>query len=218
MTEKSYPPKLYPSRMDWNNPYEVTIGKRFDFDGGYYQRIIIEGVEQSLLIDTEKDPELDLGGYQVGDAVTIVRTKSGDDPWKWEVNGEKGQPVASTDSAGTAVTAAAKAPTSPLPSTHSRVAVSDVALIYLEHIEAIRWAHGKAGLGDVSNDTIATLAMTAMNKSMSDYSMLPKGHGEDKSDDKASDSASASASDSASASSASASDSDGNEYGDDLPF
>ena len=179
MAEKSYPPKLYPSRMDWNSPYEVTIGKRFDFDGGYYQRLIIDGVEQSLLIDTEKDPELDLSGYQVGDAVTIVRAKSGDDPWQWQVNGEnkqQQQPVASTESVGTVAPT-----TSPLPSTHSRVAVSDVALIYLEHIEAIKWAHGEAGLGDVPNDAIATLAMTLMNKSMSDYTMLPKGHGEESS-------------------------------------
>ena len=177
MAEKSYPPKLYPSRMDWNSPYEVTIGKRFDFEGGYYQRLIIDGVEQSLLIDTEKDPELDLSGYQVGDAVTIVRAKSGDDPWQWQVNGEnkqQQQPVASTESVGTVAPT-----TSPLPSTHSRVAVSDVALIYLEHIEAIKWAHGEAGLGDVPNDSIATLAMTLMNKSMSDYSVFPKGHGEE---------------------------------------
>ena len=175
MAERSYPPKLYPSRMDWNSPYEVTIGKRFDFDGGYYQRLIIDGVEQSLLIDTEKDPELDLSGYQVGDAVTIVRAKSGDDPWRWEVNGEnkqQQQPVA--ESVGTVAPT-----TSPLPSTHSRVAVSDVALIYLEHIEAIKWAHGEAGLGDVPNDSIATLAIALMNKSMSDYSVLPKGHGEE---------------------------------------
>ena len=175
MAERSYPPKLYPSRMDWNSPYEVTIGKRFDFEGGYYQRLIIDGVEQSLLIDTEKDPELDLSGYQVGDAVTIVRAKSGDDPWQWQVNGEnkqQQQPVA--ESVGTVAPT-----TSPLPSTHSRVAVSDVALIYLEHIEAIKWAHGEAGLGDVPNDTIATLAMTMMNKSMSDYSVFPKGHGEE---------------------------------------
>ena len=175
MAEKSYPPKLYPSRMDWNSPYEVTIGKRFDFDGGYYQRLIIDGVEQSLLIDTEKDPELDLSGYQVGDAVTIVRAKSGDDPWQWQVNGEnkqQQQPVA--ESVGTVAPT-----TSPLPSTHSRVAVSDVALIYLEHIEAIKWAHGEAGLGDVPNDSIATLAIALMNKSMSDYTMLPKGHGEE---------------------------------------
>jgi len=161
--------------MDWNSPYEVTIGKRFDFEGGYYQRLIIDGVEQSLLIDTEKDPELDLSGYQVGDAVTIVRAKSGDDPWQWQVNGEnkqQQQPVA--ESVGTVAPT-----TSPLPSTHSRVAVSDVALIYLEHIEAIKWAHGEAGLGDVPNDTIATLAMTMMNKSMSDYSVFPKGHGEE---------------------------------------
>ena len=159
-----------------NNPYEVTIGKRFDFEGGYYQRLIIDGVEQSLLIDTEKDPELDLSGYQVGDAVTIVRAKSGDDPWGWKVNGEnkQQQPVASTESVGTVAPT-----TSPLPSTHSRVAVSDVALIYLEHIEAIKWAHGEAGLGDVPNDAIATLAMTMMNKSMSDYSVFPKGHGEE---------------------------------------
>jgi len=177
MAEKSYPPKLYPSRMDWNSPYEVTIGKRFDFDGGYYQRLIIDGVEQSLLIDTEKDPELDLSGYQVGDAVTIVRAKSGDDPWQWQVNGEnkqQQQPVA--ESVGTVAPT-----TSPLPSTHSRVAVSDVALIYLEHIEAIKWAHGEAGLGDVPNDSIATLAIALMNKSMSDYTMLPKGHGEESS-------------------------------------
>jgi len=163
--------------MEMNNPYEVTIGKRFDFEGGYYQRLIIDGVEQSLLIDTEKDPELDLSGYQVGDAVTIVRAKSGDDPWQWQVNGEnkqQQQPVASTESVGTVAPT-----TSPLPSTHSRVAVSDVALIYLEHIEAIKWAHGEAGLGDVPNDAIATLAMTMMNKSMSDYSVLPKGHGEE---------------------------------------
>ena len=175
MAERSYPPKLYPSRMEMNNPYEVTIGKRFDFEGGYYQRLIIDGVEQSLLIDTEKDPELDLSGYQVGDAVTIVRAKSGDDPWQWQVNGEnkqQQQPVA--ESVGTVAPT-----TSPLPSTHSRVAVSDVALIYLEHIEAIKWAHGEAGLGDVPNDSIATLAMTMMNKSMSDYSVLPKGHGEE---------------------------------------
>ena len=176
MAEKSYPPKLYPSRMEMNNPYEVTIGKRFDFEGGYYQRLIIDGVEQSLLIDTEKDPELDLSGYQVGDAVTIVRAKSGDDPWRWKVTGENKpqQPRASTESVGTVAPT-----TSPLPSTHSRVAVSDVALIYLEHIEAIKWAHGEAGLGDVPNDTIATLAMTMMNKSMSDYSVFPKGHGEE---------------------------------------
>ena len=177
MAEKSYPPKLYPSRMEMNNPYEVTIGKRFDFEGGYYQRLIIDGVEQSLLIDTEKDPELDLSGYQVGDAVTIVRAKSGDDPWRWQVNGEnkqQQQPVASTESVGTVAPT-----TSPLPSTHSRVAVADVALIYLEHIEAIKWAHGEAGLGDVPNDAIATLAMTMMNKSMSDYSVFPKGHGEE---------------------------------------
>ena len=176
MAEKSYPPKLYPSRMEMNNPYEVTIGKRFDFEGGYYQRLIIDGVEQSLLIDTEKDPELDLSGYQVGDAVTIVRAKSGDDPWGWKVNGEnkQQQPVASTESVGTVAPT-----TSPLPSTHSRVAVSDVALIYLEHIEAIKWAHGEAGLGDVPNDSIATLAIALMNKSMSDYTMLPKGHGEE---------------------------------------
>ena len=176
MAEKSYPPKLYPSRMEMNNPYEVTIGKRFDFEGGYYQRLIIDGVEQSLLIDTEKDPELDLSGYQVGDAVTIVRAKSGDDPWGWKVNGEnkQQQPVASTESGG-----AGAPPPSPRPSTHSRVAVSDVALIYLEHIEAIKWAHGEAGLGDVPNDAIATLAMTMMNKSMSDYSVFPKGHGEE---------------------------------------
>ena len=175
MAERSYPPKLYPSRMEMNSPYEVTIGKRFDFDGGYYQRLIIDGVEQSLLIDTEKDPELDLSGYQVGDAVTIVRAKSGDDPWRWEVNGEnkqQQQPVA--ESVGTVAPT-----TSPLPSTHSRVAVSDVALIYLEHIEAIKWAHGEAGLGDVPNDSIATLAIALMNKSMSDYSVLPKGHGEE---------------------------------------
>ena len=176
MAEKSYPPKLYPSRMEMNNPYEVTIGKRFDFEGGYYQRLIIDGVEQSLLIDTEKDPELDLSGYQVGDAVTIVRAKSGDDPWGWKVTGEhkQQQPVASTESVGTVAPT-----TSPLHSTHSRVAVSDVALIYLEHIEAIKWAHGEAGLGDVPNDAIATLAMTMMNKSMSDYSVFPKGHGEE---------------------------------------
>jgi hypothetical protein len=162
--------------MEMNNPYEVTIGKRFDFEGGYYQRLIIDGVEQSLLIDTEKDPELDLSGYQVGDAVTIVRAKSGDDPWGWKVNGEnkQQQPVASTESVGTVAPT-----TSPLPSTHSRVAVSDVALIYLEHIEAIKWAHGEAGLGDVPNDSIATLAIALMNKSMSDYTMLPKGHGEE---------------------------------------
>ena len=176
MAEKSYPPKLYPSRMDWNSPYEVTIGKRFDFDGGYYQRLIIDGVEQSLLIDTEKDPELDLSGYQVGDAVTIVRAKSGDDPWGWKVNGENKQQQPVAESVGTVAPT-----TSPRPSTHSRVAVSDVALIYLEHIEAIKWAHGEAGLGDVPNDSIATLAMTLMNKSMSDYTMLPKGHGEESS-------------------------------------
>ena len=174
MAEKSYPPKLYPSRMDWNSPYEVTIGKRFDFDGGYYQRLIIDGVEQSLLIDTEKDPELDLSGYQVGDAVTIVRAKSGDDPWGWKVNGENKQQQPVAESVGTVAPT-----TSPLPSTHSRVAVSDVALIYLEHIEAIKWAHGEAGLGDVPNDSIATLAIALMNKSMSDYSVLPKGHGEE---------------------------------------
>ena len=174
MAERSYPPKLYPSRMDWNSPYEVTIGKRFDFDGGYYQRLIIDGVEQSLLIDTEKDPELDLSGYQVGDAVTIVRAKSGDDPWRWEVNGENKQQQPVAESVGTVAPT-----TSPLPSTHSRVAVSDVALIYLEHIEAIKWAHGEAGLGDVPNDSIATLAIALMNKSMSDYTMLPKGHGEE---------------------------------------
>ena len=29
------------------------------------------------------------------------------------------------------------------------------------------------------NDAIATLAMTMMNKSMSDYSVFPKGHGEE---------------------------------------
>ena len=174
MAEKSYPPKLYPSRMDWNSPYEVTIGKRFDFDGGYYQRLIIDGVEQSLLIDTEKDPELDLSGYQVGDAVTIVRAKSGDDPWGWKVNGENKQQQPVAESVGTVAPT-----TSPLPSTHSRVAVSDVALIYLEHIEAIKWAHGEAGLGDVPNDSIATLAIALMNKSMSDYTMLPKGHGEE---------------------------------------
>jgi hypothetical protein len=174
MAERSYPPKLYPSRMEMNNPYEVTIGKRFDFEGGYYQRLIIDGVEQSLLIDTEKDPELDLSGYQVGDAVTIVRAKSGDDPWGWKVNGENKQQQPVAESVGTVAPT-----TSPLPSTHSRVAVSDVALIYLEHIEAIKWAHGEAGLGDVPNDAIATLAMTMMNKSMSDYSVLPKGHGEE---------------------------------------
>lgn len=174
MAERSYPPKLYPSRMEMNNPYEVTIGKRFDFEGGYYQRLIIDGVEQSLLIDTEKDPELDLSGYQVGDAVTIVRAKSGDDPWQWQVNGENKQQQPVAESVGTVAPT-----TSPLPSTHSRVAVSDVALIYLEHIEAIKWAHGEAGLGDVPNDAIATLAMTMMNKSMSDYSVLPKGHGEE---------------------------------------
>ena len=174
MAERSYPPKLYPSRMEMNNPYEVTIGKRFDFEGGYYQRLIIDGVEQSLLIDTEKDPELDLSGYQVGDAVTIVRAKSGDDPWGWKVNGENKQQQPVAESVGTVAPT-----TSPLPSTHSRVAVSDVALIYLEHIEAIKWAHGEAGLGDVPNDSIATLAIALMNKSMSDYTMLPKGHGEE---------------------------------------
>jgi len=178
MAERAnYPPKLYPSTLDWNSKYEVTIGKRFDFDGGYYQRVILDGTEQSLLIDTEKDPALDLSGYQVGDIVTIARAKSGDNPWEWEVNGESG-------GAGKL-----PAPTSPTPSTHSKVGVGDSTLVFLEHLQGVKWALDKAGMGDISNDKIADLAMamTAMNKTMSEYAVLPKEHGETKESEESSD-------------------------------